>query len=232
MLSGPAFSSDCSDRLPERGLGSPPYCCADAECGMAIAPATTTTAISDPALIISSASAIRHNLASAVYSIWHGSKTVRHAVRVRSRAGRVGLIVSGIIAAIPVFATGAAGNGPSITGAVPTAQVNGRPKRRPHPMHPQGPLPLPVDLKIPSYTPGPLPFRSGETLVYDPSWVGIPAGETRITLNQNKAHPEWWTGQMWITSSKPVDLLYRMRDYISEDFSRDSLLPNDIYILL
>lgn len=98
-------------------------------------------------------------------------------------------------------------------------------------MRTRGPLPLPADLKIPRYTPGPPPFRSGETLVYDASWVGIPAGETRITLNQNKAHPEWWTGQMWITSSKPVDLLYRMRDYISEDFARDSLAPNDIYIL-
>lgn len=132
-------------------------------------------------------------------------------------------MVSGIIAALAVFAAGAAGNG--LSGAFPTA-----PKRRSHPVRTPGPLPLPVDLKIPRYTPGPLPFRSGETLVYEASWVGLPAGETRITLNQNKTHPEWWTGQMWITSSKPVDLLYRMRDYISEDFARASLAPNDIYI--
>ncbi len=93
------------------------------------------------------------------------------------------------------------------------------------------PIPLPSDLVIPRYDPGPPPFRSGETLVYDASWVGIPAAEARIVLLNDRTHPESWTGKLWIHSSKAVDLLYRMRDYVYEDFSRGSLRPQQMYIL-
>ena len=98
------------------------------------------------------------------------------------------------------------------------------PARRP-------PIPLPPDLAIPHYYPGLAPFRSGETLVYEASWVGIPAAEARVVLTQNGVDGDAWTGKLWLRTSTAVDLLYRMRDYIYEDFNRDDLRPREIHIL-
>jgi hypothetical protein len=102
--------------------------------------------------------------------------------------------------------------------------------RRP-PLHPQDPIPLPADLNVPRYSPGTPTFRDGETLVYDASWVGIPAAEAQISLDSSKTRADTWTGQMWITTSSGADLLYRMRDYFRENFQRGTLQPDDIYIL-
>jgi Protein of unknown function (DUF3108) len=115
----------------------------------------------------------------------------------------------------------------------PASMATPRPPSKPrhHPLHPLDPIPLPTDLNVPRYTPGPSTFREGETLVYDVSWVGIPAAEAQISLDYSKARPQMWTGQMWITTSSGADLLYRMRDYFRENFQRDSLQPDDMYIL-
>ena len=96
--------------------------------------------------------------------------------------------------------------------------------------HQPAPVPLPSDLAIPRYDPGPPPFRSGETLVYQASWLGIPAAEARILL-VNGAAGRSWTGKLWLRSSSAVDVLYRMRDYVSEDFDRNDLRPREMHIL-
>ncbi len=111
-----------------------------------------------------------------------------------------------------------------------TLQRSGKASRL-HPKRTPGPIQLPAVLKIPKYSQGPEPFNDGETLVYEASWEGIPAAEARIALAKNRANQEWWTGQMWINTSKVVDPLYRMRDYFREDFRRDSWQPDKIYIL-
>jgi hypothetical protein len=92
------------------------------------------------------------------------------------------------------------------------------------------PIPLPSNLAIPHYDPGPPPFRSGETLVYEASWIGVPAAEARIVLLRNGAG-RLWTGKLWLRSSPAVDLVYRMRDYVYEDFNRDGLRPREMRIL-
>jgi hypothetical protein len=61
-------------------------------------------------------------------------------------------------------------------------------------LHQPAPIPLPSDLDIPRYDPGPAPFRDGETLVYEASWVGIPAAEARIVLLKNEHDGRSWTG--------------------------------------
>lgn len=99
-----------------------------------------------------------------------------------------------------------------------------------HPKPSPTPLPLPANLKIPSYPPGPPTFHDGETLFYDATWLGAPAASARVIVSRNRLHPEWWRGEMWITSSSIVDLVYRMRDYFREDFARDSYRPDNIYI--
>jgi len=102
--------------------------------------------------------------------------------------------------------------------------------RRPRPRPAPTPIALPLDVKVPAYSQGKAPFNDGEVLVYSASWEGIPAAEARIALTHNRPHPQWWTGQMWIDTSKVVDPLYRMRDYFREDFGFASLLPNQIFI--
>lgn len=99
------------------------------------------------------------------------------------------------------------------------------------PGRPPAPIPLPPHLSIPRYYPGPAPFRNGETLVYEASWVGIPAAEARVLLLKNGVDGQSWTGKLWLRSSTAVDLLYRMRDYIYEDFNRGDLRPREIHIL-
>ncbi len=98
-------------------------------------------------------------------------------------------------------------------------------------MHTLAPVPLPANLDIPSYKAGPLPFHDGETLVYQGSWMKLAAAESRVTIHRDRKDPRKWVGEMWINSGKLVDVLYRMRDYIREDFTDGSLQPNDMYIL-
>jgi hypothetical protein len=99
-----------------------------------------------------------------------------------------------------------------------------------HPRPSPTPMPLPPSLKIPAYPPGSPTFHDGETLYYEGTWMGVPAASARVIVSHDKAHPESWRGEMWITSSPIVDLIYRMRDYIREDFWRDSYRPENIYI--
>jgi Protein of unknown function (DUF3108) len=102
--------------------------------------------------------------------------------------------------------------------------------RRVHPRAAATPMSLPATVDVPVYRQGRPPFADGETLVYDANWEGIPAAEARVTVLRNRAHPQWWTGQMWINTSKVVDPLYRMRDYFREDFKFESWQPDQIYI--
>jgi hypothetical protein len=115
--------------------------------------------------------------------------------------------------------------------AATAAPIVTQDKPRAHPLRPLDPIPLPADLKIPHYRPGSPTFGDGETLVYDASWLGIPAAEARVILARNRLHPELWTGQMWINSSRVVDPLYRMRDYFRENFSHGSFQPQNMYLL-
>ena len=119
------------------------------------------------------------------------------------------------------------------TSAAPSEPITGgsRTNRtQPHAMHTPAPVPLPANLDIPSYKAGPLPFHDGETLIYQGSWMNLPAAQSRVTVHRDRKDPQMWVGEMWINSGKLVDVLYRMRDYIREDFIDGSLQPDDIYI--
>jgi len=86
------------------------------------------------------------------------------------------------------------------------------------------------DIRIPSYTPVRIPFRPGQSLTYRVSWAGIPAAGATIAMHPNPDHPELWTGEVHVATNKLVDLVYRMRDYVRENFDRASLAPSDVYI--
>ena len=91
------------------------------------------------------------------------------------------------------------------------------------------PIALPADLKVPSYTPASFPFHEGERLVYEASWIGIPAARGWFELHRNKKNPAVWNVEAWIETNKVVDLVYRMRDYTLERVSVGSLRARDIY---
>jgi hypothetical protein len=66
-------------------------------------------------------------------------------------------------------------------------------------------------VKVPSYTPGFFPFHDGERLVYEASWLGIPAARGWFELRRNKKDPSLWNVEAWIKTNKVVDLVFRMR---------------------
>jgi len=90
-------------------------------------------------------------------------------------------------------------------------------------------LALPADVKVPSYTPGFFPFHDGERLVYEASWLGIPAARGWFELHRNKKDPSLWNVEAWIETNKVVDLVFRMRDYMRERVAVNSLKVQDIY---
>ncbi|MGO9602635.1 MAG: DUF3108 domain-containing protein [Candidatus Binataceae bacterium] len=95
---------------------------------------------------------------------------------------------------------------------------------------PKTPLALPDDVKVPSYTAGPLPFHDGERLVYQASWLGIPAARGWFELHRNKTNPSLWNVEAWIETNPLVDIFFRMRDYMLEQVSVGSLRAHDIYM--
>jgi hypothetical protein len=91
------------------------------------------------------------------------------------------------------------------------------------------PSTLPKDPVVPTYDHTLQPFRNGETLFYQASWLGISAAKVRISFTQDVSGTSW-IGQMWLTTNKLTDLFYRMRDYAREEISVSSLRPVTIYV--
>src|SRR5271156_105118 len=77
--------------------------------------------------------------------------------------------------------------GRSQVGDHPAAQATV--KARTQPASAATPLPLPSDLKVPSYPPGPPTFHDGETLFYEATWLGAPAAQARVVVSVNRQHP-------------------------------------------
>ncbi|HTY56774.1 MAG TPA: DUF3108 domain-containing protein [Candidatus Binataceae bacterium] len=85
-------------------------------------------------------------------------------------------------------------------------------------------------VETPTYTPGRIPFHPGQRLTYQVSWSGFPAAGATILMRPDDDNPGLLTGEINISTNKLVDVVYRMRDYVRENFNRSSLLPRDVYI--
>lgn len=92
------------------------------------------------------------------------------------------------------------------------------------------PVALPVTINLPRYRAGALPFRANERLIYSASWLGIPAANARIELRRKPQCPDLWTAEAWIRTNRLIDIFFRMRDYMKEEFHRGSLEPETMYI--
>ena len=92
------------------------------------------------------------------------------------------------------------------------------------------PRPLPDGVRVPSYAPGPMPFHAGEQLVYQASWIGIPAAGGKVALHSEQGDPALLSAEIWISTNRLTDKLYKMRDYLREDFAATSLRPAEMNI--
>jgi len=84
---------------------------------------------------------------------------------------------------------------------------------------------LPDGVQVPVYSPGPVPFHSGEQLVYQASWIGIPAAGGKVALHPDGDDPARLSAEIWISTNRLIDKFYKMRDYLREDFIAASLAP-------
>lgn len=124
-----------------------------------------------------------------------------------------------------VFAAMLAG-GAALAGGPPT-QHGGRSDSAQAELKPK---PLPDGIRVPDYSPGPLPFHPGEELIYQASWIGIPAAGGKVVLHSDADDPALLSAEIWINTNRLTDKLYRMRDYLRENFSAESLAPAELYI--
>jgi hypothetical protein len=92
------------------------------------------------------------------------------------------------------------------------------------------PRPLPDGVRVPRYSPGPMPFHTGEQLVYQGSWIGIPAAGGKVVLHDGNGDPALLSAEIWISTNRLTDKFYKMRDYLREDFTAASLKPTEMNI--
>jgi hypothetical protein len=82
----------------------------------------------------------------------------------------------------------------------------------------------------PAYKVSQTPFHDGQKLVFEASWVGIPVAIARVELHNEKQDPRRWSAQAWVRTNKYADVFFKMRDYLTEDLDRQSLVSRKMYI--
>ena len=99
------------------------------------------------------------------------------------------------------------------------------------------PTPIPAAKSLPqgiaeppAYSLGAAPFREGQQLTFQASWVGIPVATARVALHRGKKEPSLWSAEAWVETNKYADVLFKMRDYITEDLDRHTLASHKMYI--
>jgi hypothetical protein len=128
----------------------------------------------------------------------------------------------------PMPASGApASNPPAEAEPVHSHKHRHLPTPAPTPMA----LPPEVKAKVPAYKPGPIPFHDGEQLIFQASWVGIPAAQARLEFRRPKKDPSRWLGEIWIETNPFVDVFYKMRDYVRESMAADTLHTGGVYVV-
>ena len=134
---------------------------------------------------------------------------------------------AGVIAA-PILASAASNpDPPAQPQPAPPHKHRHLPTPAPTPMA----LPPEVKAKVPAYKPGPIPFHDGEQLIYQASWVGIPAAQARLEFHKRPKDPSRWIGEIWIETNPFADVFYKMRDYVRESMAGDTLHTSGVYLV-
>ena len=96
---------------------------------------------------------------------------------------------------------------------------------------PEPPKALPDGVsEPPRYTPTAIPFHEGEKLIFEASWQAIPVAIARVELHRKKDNPSMWSAEAWVNTNKFADVLFKMRDYMTEDVDHQSLVSQKMYI--
>jgi hypothetical protein len=74
------------------------------------------------------------------------------------------------------------------------------------------------------------PFHEGQKLLYEASWLGIRVATARVELHRKKKDPNLWSAEAWVETNQFADVLFKMRDYLSEDLDNQSLISRQMYI--
>ena len=162
----------------------------------------------------------------------------KHAAGARRVNVRGGVLASIVIAAfmLIIAATGA-GPIPAAGASDPEPPAGahpGRPNKHRHlPTPAPTPMALPAEVKakVPAYKPGPIPFHNGEQLIYQASWIGIPAAQARIEFHKLPKDPSRWIGEIWIETNPFADVFYKMRDYMRESVADDTLHTSGVHLV-
>ncbi len=128
----------------------------------------------------------------------------------------------------PILASGASDSDPP---AEPQPAPPHKHRHLPTPAPTPMALPPEVKAKVPAYKPGPIPFHDGEQLIYQASWVGIPAAQARIEFHKLQKDPSRWIGEIWIETNPFADVFYKMRDYMRESVADDTLHSSGVYLV-
>ena len=82
----------------------------------------------------------------------------------------------------------------------------------------------------PAYRATSVPFHDGQKLVFQASWGGIPVASARVELHSKNKAPDRWSAEVWVETNKFADVLFKMRDYLTEDLDHKSLISRQMYI--
>lgn len=89
--------------------------------------------------------------------------------------------------------------------------------------------PLPPGIKTPAYSPGRIPFHPGQQLLYKVTWQQLPVAFARIALGRDPKRQEW-LGEASVSTNKLVDVFYRLRSSLREEFPPQSLASDEVLI--
>jgi hypothetical protein len=95
---------------------------------------------------------------------------------------------------------------------------------------PQPDTALPDGIQTPAYTPGRIPFHPGQRLFYTVSWEQLPVAFAKISLHTDPKSARVWVGEALVSTNRLVDVLYRMRSYLRDDFAAQTLDSDDVFI--
>jgi hypothetical protein len=90
--------------------------------------------------------------------------------------------------------------------------------------------PLPAGIKTPAYAPGHIPFHPGQALLYKVTWEQLPVAFARISLRDDPRHKQEWLGEASVRTNKLVDVFYKLRAYLRDEFPVQSLASDEVYI--
>jgi hypothetical protein len=90
--------------------------------------------------------------------------------------------------------------------------------------------PLPDGIKTPGYAPGRVPFHPGQQLFYAVTWEQLPVAFARISLRHDPEHDRDWLGEATVQTNKLVDVFYKVRSYLRDEFPPQSLASDGVFI--